>query len=126
MNRRLAVPALLALSLLGCAAPAMAASDYTWTGRGASESTNSERWSRPANWNPAPPFGQVGTLTFPALHGACPSLGCYRPVNDIAGISADAIVLDDGHPPGVGYDIEGKGVTLGAGGLTATTAFAGP
>ena len=56
------------------------------------------------------PSGSVGTLTFPAL-----TSGNYETVNDITGLSANAISIDDG----VGYSLNADAITLGSGGLSA-------
>jgi hypothetical protein len=65
----------------------------------------------------------VGTLTFPTLSSpACtakpPTDTCYRSNNDLAGITANALSIDDGR----NYSISGSGITLGSGGLTASSA----
>ncbi len=92
-------------------------SDFTWSGAGMLGTD----WSTGTNWvGDSAPSGSVGTLTFPALTGngctsASPSDNCYFSDNDISGLSANAISIDDG----VGYSLQGDGITLGAGGLTA-------
>src|SRR5436309_770885 len=74
------------------------------------------------------PSGSVGTLSFPALtNAACtsspPTDTCYQSSNDISGVNASAISIDDGgHGSGPflsAYLITGKGITLGSGGITA-------
>src|SRR5438045_1733573 len=96
-----------------------AAADFTWTGL-----AGVTAWSNANNWaGAAAPSGSVGTLTFPALTSfLCtqepPIRNCYSGFNDIAGLSVDAITIDDG----VRYQLGGsQPLTLGAGGITATT-----
>lgn len=95
-----------------------ALADYTWSGGSALGGGN---WSDATDWaSGSAPSGSVGTLTFPALtNAACtaspPQQSCYQSTNDVTGISADALVIDDG----VDYHISGNSITLGAGGLTA-------
>jgi hypothetical protein len=87
---------------------AAAAADFTWSGGAAAPS-----WSAATNWvGGTAPSGSVGTLAFPAL-GTCGT--CYQSSNDVTGVSASAITVDDGAP----YVIGGNGLTL-AGGITAT------
>ncbi len=97
--------------------------DFTWSG---SAAPGVSEWSNSSNWEGAAPSGTVGTLTFPALTaGACtaepPTATCYESHNDVSGISANALSIDDG----AGYFIDGSGITLGAGGLTSETSVSG-
>jgi hypothetical protein len=107
-------------------ATAAAATDFTWSGatpRGAGAAS----WSKTTNWSGGvAPSGSVGTLTFPSLESdaACtgmpPTDTCGNSDNDVAGLSVNAISIDDGHVwAGGGYQISGNGITLGAGGITA-------
>ncbi len=108
---RLRVPALVCVvalgGLLSGIRPAYALTDFTWT------NSNSNAWSNGSNWvGGTAPSGSVGTLTFRALTG-CPCN--YLNVNNVSGLSATAISIDDG----VGYHMGGSAITLGSGGLTA-------
>lgn len=112
---------LLCAALLLAPAPAFALTNYTWTGATVNSGPTSSNWSNTTNWNSGSPSGSVGTLTFPALTNAectaqTPTEVCYQSNNDVSGISADGLSIDDG----VGYRISGSNaVTLGASGLTA-------
>ena len=104
-------------------APAQAsAADFTWSGAVASP-----LWSDGGNWaGGTAPSQPVGTLSFPALTskactGGSPPGSCYTNVNDINGLIATGLSIDDGEP----YVISGNGITLGSGGLTATTTSTG-
>jgi hypothetical protein len=78
-------------------------------------------WSSTANWvGGTAPSGKVATLTFPALTSSeCTAIPrtaeCYESKNDLTGLEAEALSIDDG----VEYFISGNGISLGAGGLTA-------
>jgi hypothetical protein len=92
---------------------------FTWSGGAAPGTPN---WSNATNWAGTAPSGMVGALVFPALSsGACtakPATGtCYSSTNDVSGLEVGAILLDNAAP----YTIKGEGITLGAGGLTAST-----
>jgi hypothetical protein len=122
----LVLGALAAVALWLALTPvASASTSFIWTG--GSEST--ESWSAPANWegDTAPAASQTLTaLEFPHLtSGACetrPSTdACYFSVNDLSGLSSESIRLDDSD----GYLLEGEGITLGSGGITATPAATG-
>ncbi|HEY5318825.1 MAG TPA: Ig-like domain repeat protein [Solirubrobacteraceae bacterium] len=93
--------------VLGLPSSAGALTDFSWSGASAAPN-----WSVGTNWGGTAPSGSVGTLSFPALTG-CTT--CYQSSNDVTGLSANAISIDDGVP----YDITGDGLTLGAGGITA-------
>ena len=60
----------------------------------------------------------MGTLSFPALTG-CTT--CYESSNDVTGLNADGISIDDSAP----YLISGNAITLGSGGITAAPSGAG-
>src|SRR6266566_7405810 len=114
--------ATLAIWLVG--AGVSQAADFTWSGAASfAPPSAAAGWSNGPNWQGGTsPSGSVGTLTFPLLtNGACtstpPTATCYHSNNDITGISATAISIDDG---GL-YLISGNGIALGAGGLTAAT-----
>ena len=121
-QRRGPAVAALALILVGLMAgsSSAAAADFTWNGAAPAGSSG---WSNPANWvGGVAPSNPVGTLTFPALVSpACtanPSTAaCYASNNDIAGLSVNAISIDGGSP----YVIAGNAITLGGGGVTAST-----
>ena len=106
-------------------APAGAAaspSPFTWAG----QSTTSDRWSTSANWagGTAPEAAtEISTLTFPHLPECLTKKQreehpCYVSSNNLLGLSAETIQLNDGND----YVIGGEQLSLGAGGLTATPA----
>lgn len=102
------------------AVPAVAsAADYTWTGATPTIAPEAANWSNPTNWIGGVPSNPVGTLTFPALMSpTCtgePTTTCYESHNDIAGLNVNELKIDDG----LSYFIDGEGIALGAGGLTA-------
>ena len=93
---------------------------YTWGGEGApTENT----WSNGANWGGvSAPSDTVGTLRFPVLTSpACAAKpatsACYESSNDLTGLEVNELAIDDGAP----YSISGNAITLGAGGINATT-----
>jgi hypothetical protein len=119
--------AFVALAGALLAAPAVsAAADFTWSGADTPATPN---WSSTTNWvGGTAPSNPIGTLTFPALtSGACTSSPatdtCYSSNNDLSGLSASALSIDDaaGDGDGHAYSISGSGITLGAGGISATT-----
>jgi hypothetical protein len=95
-------------------------SSFTWAG----VSTTSDGWSFPANWaGDAAPTAEIGTLTFPRLTStACTTEPtqhpCYVSFNNVSGLSAESVQIDDGD----GYLIGGDEIALGAGGLNASPA----
>jgi hypothetical protein len=113
-------------------APVASATDYTWSGEGA---TSADNWSNGANWvgGVAPaPSSSIGTMTFPLLAGdncaAEPPTGaCYHSVNDISGLSVNQLQLNNGVILGKPetffdyYSLSGDGITLGSGGLSASS-----
>lgn len=105
--------------------PALALSDFTWGGATPLTVPNARNWSETTNWSGGvAPSRSVGTLKFPALPG-CPSTdACFASGNDISGITANAISIDDGVPYQVGFGAPSSepAVTLGGGGLTAAPA----
>lgn len=130
-----------ALIMLLVPASASAAENFTWGGAGILEvkegiPIGSFNWSLASNWKGnAVPSGAVGTLSFPELTGACApppppnpgALGCYLPHNDLTGIGADALNIQDGGYETLGgssvsyiYHLSGNRIALGGGGLTAT------
>jgi hypothetical protein len=99
---------------------ALAAEDFTWSGAAA---IGEDGWSKSANWTGLnPPFGKIGTLTFPVLTSpTCtaepPTATCYASENDLTDLEVNDLEVDDGAP----YTIRGNAITLGEGGLNATT-----
>ena len=97
------------------------ATDFTWSGG----SSVSPFWSNAANWvGGVAPSGSVGTLRFPRLAGTqgCGIKGepCYTPVDDINGLSANAISFDLGADYVFGYTMPLRTLTLRSGGLSAS------
>ncbi|MFL5823811.1 MAG: hypothetical protein ACJ764_10260 [Solirubrobacteraceae bacterium] len=111
-------------AVAACVVPgtASALASFTWSG----QARNNPFWSAPANWSGhTVPGGSVGTLVFPKLGGGCsPSSSstksCYLAGNDVSGLSAEAISIDDAE----GYSLSGDPITLGAGGITAAPQIA--
>ncbi len=92
------------------------AAAFTWSGGGA---TTDPLWSNGSNWAGTAPSGTVDTLTFPLLTSpdctATPATAaCYSAIDDISGLSANAISIDPTAP----YLITGAGLALGAGGIS--------
>ena len=97
----LRVALIAALSALALAPSALAQTDFTWTG---GAPVGSPGWSNSGNWaGGTAPSGAVGTLTFPALTSAAcratpPTATCFTSNNDIAGVTANKLSIDDGTP----------------------------
>jgi hypothetical protein len=114
----LIVLGVLVAAALASSAGASALPGFTWNGGGAIGAGN---WSNAANWTGGvAPSAFAGALTFPALtDAACTAAPrtatCYDTANDLSGLSAYSISIDDGHP----YNLNGTGITLGLGGMTA-------
>jgi hypothetical protein len=112
------------LTTVGCfvVPPSSSAAEFTWSG-----GSPSAAWSVAGNWQAgSAPGGPVDALHFPALGGtACdatpPSGSCYQSRNDLSGVAAGAISIDDG----AAYEIGGNGLTLGSGGLVAAPLASG-
>ncbi len=110
----------LAVSVLAFAVAPAAAADFTWSGQAPSVDPS---WSTASNWlADSAPSGSVGKLTFPLLTSAActampPTAACYRSNNDVTGLNVTGITIDDAGP----YLLTGNAITLGAGGLTAST-----
>lgn len=110
------------MMVMTVSAQAVELEEFTWSAAGVPAFST---WSDPLNWasDTAPsPFSTVGRLSFPAqesstcaLHGGGEE--CYLNENNVPGIAAEALSIDDGYS----YRIKGEPITLGAGGLTATT-----
>lgn len=84
---------------------------FVWTGAG-----SGSFWSDASDWVLGAPSGTVGALRFPTLApGSCAA--CYASNNDVTGLTAGALSIDDGAP----YLIGGNALTLGGGGITADT-----
>jgi hypothetical protein len=102
-------------------APTAAASfpSFTWDG-----GSSAEEWEANANWvgGVAPTDGEeIGALTFPRLTSpACEAEqeteACYFSFNNVSGLSAQSLEIDDGND----YVIGGNAITLGAGGLSSS------
>lgn len=116
---------LVATMVMASSAHAVEAEEFTWTGACSCLGPAPPAWSNPLNWasDTAPgPFQAVGRLTFPQLEdGTCALSGrgeeCYASENDVPGLNVAALSIDDGYD----YHITGEPITLGEGGLTATT-----
>jgi len=98
---------------------------FTWSGSSAVVSESSFDWSLGANWlgEETPTSDEaVRTLTFPRLGSACeaerPADACYDSYNDVSGLSAEALRLDNAND----YEIAGDRISIGSGGLTASPA----
>jgi hypothetical protein len=117
----------LALIVAACAlalpTAALAQTDFTWTG----SAPGSANWSNSSNWAGASaPSGAVGRLTFPLLTSAActaspPTATCQTSNNDITGLTVNALSIDDGAPVSSSYQIGGNAITLGTGGISAST-----
>jgi hypothetical protein len=107
----LAMAAGLALVLVPAASATV--SPFVWTGN-ASEPA----WSSSSNWGEgsAPSSSEPVTLEFPRIPFC--SGTCYKSENDVSGLTAESIKLDNGDE----YVLRGKEITLGGGGLTASPA----
>ncbi len=119
--RRVALAAAV-LALVAAVGPASAASDFTWSG-----ATSGQNWSAGGNWSGGTaPSGSVGALSFPALtSSACtadpPTATCYQSQNDLSGITATGVSIDDANHGSSedAYALTGTGITLGSGGIDA-------
>jgi hypothetical protein len=101
-----------------CGTAGAVVTNFTWSG-GAPAGTPD--WSSTSNWvGGSAPSGAAGTLVFPALGAGCSGASvtqtCYASNNDLTGVSADQVQLDDASS----YTFTGNGFTLGSGGLTAS------
>ncbi len=98
---------------------------FTWSGSSAVVSESSFDWSLGANWlgGETPTSDEaVRTLTFPRLSPACeterPADACYDSYNDVNGLNAEALRLDNAND----YVIAGDQISIGSKGLTASPA----
>lgn len=98
---------------------------FTWSGGSAVVSESSFAWSLGENWlgEETPTSGEtVRTLAFPRLGSACegerPADACYDSYNDVSGLNAEALRLDNAND----YEIAGGPISIGSGGLTASPA----
>jgi hypothetical protein len=127
--RVLGVLAAVGYSLALMAVADAAASSVTWAGGSTGRTESAAHWSTGANWvgGSAPTTSQaLETLTFPHLtNGDCtsepPTDTCYLTLNDLSGLSAESIQLDDAND----YLLAGNEITLGKGGLTASAEASG-
>jgi hypothetical protein len=111
---------------LGVSASARAADSFSWSGQGTSLSwPGTDDWSEVGNWSGGvAPSGSVGTVAFPLLPAAiCPTSGlgsvpCYGSDDETTGLSIGQLSFDDAAP----YTISGWPISLGGGGISATTA----
>ncbi len=93
---------------------------FTWSG----QSETTEDWSTSANWlgGTEPTSGEeIGALTFPRLTNEVCADGletepCYISYNNVSGLSAESLQLDDSED----YLIGGDEIAVGSGGLTAS------
>jgi hypothetical protein len=125
-NSRLPAHALCLLAAIGLslilAPAALASPSFTWTG----ESTITEDWSFAGNWegDEAPAAStHIETLDLPRLTSTACTLEraehpCYFSTNDVNGLSAGSMEIDDGDD----YFLEGEPLALEGGGLTAAPA----
>jgi hypothetical protein len=99
------------------------ATSFTWSGSTQGRTESAARWSVATNWGGgvAPvPFEILDTLTFPHLtDNECtavpPRDTCYLTLNDVKGLTVDAMQLDDAD----NYLLAGEEITLGGGGIVA-------
>jgi hypothetical protein len=107
----LAVAAGTALTLVPVASATV--SPFTWAG-----SSSKPNWSVAANWEggSAPSSSEPIDLEFPRIPDCTGT--CYESKNDLSGLTAESIKLDDGDE----YTLSGEEITLGGGGLTASPA----
>jgi hypothetical protein len=118
--------ATLAIVLAPVASASAAPDSFTWAGTSEGAGESAAHWSHEENWQGgvAPTASEaIATLTFPHLSNSdCnatpPTDACYTGVNDISGLTTEAISLDDADD----YFLLGEGIMLGSGGLTATPA----
>lgn len=88
-------------------------SPFAWTGN-----SSEPDWSFGSNWEggSAPSSSEPLTLEFPRIPDC--SGTCYTSENNLSGLTAESIKLDDGDE----YALAGTEITLGGGGLTASPA----
>jgi Bacterial Ig-like domain (group 3) len=123
---RIVVAVVLTMCGFALATSSAAAASFTWSGA-TPLGSGASNWSDGANWAGAAPSGTVETLTFPTLtSGACtakpPTDTCYMSNNNVSGLSVNAISIDDS----AGYNIFGEAITLGGGGIAASTSSSTP
>src|SRR6202035_4354592 len=120
--RGIALGLVLAVCGVALTAAGASAASFTWSGAAAAGTPS---WSSTANWvGGTAPSTSVETLTFPELPSVeCPESKpstthtCYQSNNNLLNLNVNAISIDD-HS---GYSIMGNGITLGAGGIKAST-----
>jgi nucleoid-associated protein YgaU len=123
----LCVPVALGLCLALSQVAEAGAASYTWAGR----SKTTAEWSFASNWEGGAPTEstEIESLRFPRLTSTACTVEqathrCYLSFNDVGGLSAQSLTLDDGDR----YVIRGEPLILGAGGLHASpeTGSSGP
>jgi len=123
-RRRAKAPAggrgLVAVSLavlVACllAAAGASAAPLVWNGEAVEH-----HWSALHNWDGelAPSMGEPSELEFPHLSGCSGSSSCYSSENDLSGLKVESIKIDNGDE----YQLSGKEIDLGSGGLTVAPA----
>jgi len=114
--------ATIGVFLLPAPAALASAVSLTWAGR----STVAEQWSVGANWEEGvgpTPSETLETLIFPRLTSTACTVEsathpCYFSFNDVRGLTAESLQLDDAND----YRIAGDQLGVGSGGLDATPA----
>ncbi len=126
---RVALRSLLVLGgalLAGCVSIFVGQADatsLTWSGDTTGRTESAARWSAATNWVEAispVPSEVLETLTFPQLTNnqctsAPPTDTCYATFNDVEGLTADTMQLDDYN----NYQLFGDKISLGEGGIVA-------
>ncbi len=111
----LTIAASLALVLMLAPTASATTSPFVWTGN-----ASGRDWSLAANWEgeSAPSDSAPATLEFPRIPNCPGSSTCYISENNLSGLTAESIKIDNGDE----YALVGNEITLGGGGLTAAPA----
>lgn len=117
----LVVAALLCAGALTCAPASASATSFSWSGAG-----SSPNWSEADNWSPGgAPGGTADTLDFENIGGACDAgtagTACYDSLDDVGPLTASGLTIDDNSPYVLGPSGSTDTLTLGAGGIEATS-----